>query len=175
MSQGGPLWQSPASVGGLAVYRNGVAGGGGGDTPIDFATVSEPYGTALAARTEGGTFCQPNGPAGYYTHDFNKRIVFQAPADKRIRFTITMAKLDTNWQYGLTFVEPTGGGASDLLVPTVYGDSTANTGTFASQSLPYVIETEVGQNTADFWFASNPFSQNVRADGEFRVTVEFFT
>jgi len=173
VSAGGPLWQSPARVGTLAVYRNGVEGAAD-DTPIDFGTVSEPYGTPLDARTSGGTFCQPNGPGGYYSHNFNQRIVFAAPSGQRIRFTITLAKLDTHWQYGLTFVEPTGGNAGDLLVPTVYGDSSTNSGTFAAQSVPYVIETDVGQNTGDFWFASNPFSHQVRADGEWRVSVEFF-
>tara|TARA_R100001510_G_scaffold43022_1_gene39473 strand:- start:605 stop:1819 length:1215 start_codon:yes stop_codon:yes gene_type:complete len=144
------------------------------DDPIDFATLSEPWGTPLAARTEGGIFCQPNGPSGYYTYNFSGRISFEAPVGKRIRFTITMAKMDSDWQYGFSFIEPIGAGGDSRIVPKVYGDSVAGTGTFASQSVPYVIETSVGQNTADFWFSSNPFSQNVRADGEWRVTVEFF-
>ena len=109
------------------------------DDPIDFATVSEPWGTALAARTEGGTFCQPNGPDGYYTNNFNKRITFEAPSGKRIRFTITLAHLDnTSWQYGITLISPTGAGLGNSL------------------------------------FSSNYFSHQVRNDGEWRVTVEFF-
>jgi len=149
-------------------------GGGGGDDPIDFSTLSEPWGTPLANRTEGGLFCQPNGPDGYYSYNFSGRISFEAPVGKRIRFTITMAKMDDNWQYGMSFIEPVGGGSDDKIVPKVYGDSSAGTGTFASQSVPYVIETTVGNNTADFWFGSNPFQQNVRDDGEWRVQVEFF-
>jgi len=144
------------------------------DDPIDFSTLSEPYGTPLAARTEGGVFCQPNGPSGYYTNNFNQRIVFEAPVGQRIRFTVTLAKLDDNTQYGMTFIAPTGGGMGDALAATVYGDSVANTGTFASQSTPYVLETAAGENTADFWFTSDPFAIQVRADGEWRVTVEFF-
>ena len=177
MSAGGPLWRSPASVGGPAVYRNGHAAGGGGDAPIDFSTLSAPYGTALAARTEGGTFCQPNGPDGYYSNNFNERITFEAPAGKRIRFTITLAHLDdTSWQYGLTLISPSGGGSGDGLTSpvTIYGDSTTGSNYWASHSVPHVVETAAGQNTADLWFASNYFAQNVRNDGEFRVNVEFF-
>ena len=174
MSAGGPLWQSPARVGTLAVYRNGVDSGGGGDTLIDFGTVSEPWGTPLDARTSGGTFCQPGGPGAYYSHNFSGRVSFEAPSGQRIRFTITLAKLDADWQKGFSFIEPMGAGSDSKIVPTIYGDSTTNTGTFASQSTPYVIESSVGQNSADFWFSSNHFAQNVRADGEWRVTVEFF-
>ena len=149
-------------------------GGGAGETLIDFSTLSEPWGTALASRTEGGTFCQPNGPGGYYAHDFGERISFEAPSGKRIRFTITMAKLDDDWQKGFSFIEPVGAGSDSKIVPTIYGDSSTNSGTFASASVPLVVETSVGQNTGDFWFSSNHFAQNVRNDGEWRVTVEFF-
>mgnify|MGYP003140748894 CR=1 FL=1 len=147
------------------------------DDPIDFATLAEPYGTPLAARTEGGTFCQPNGPSGYYPHRFDGRISFEAPVGKRIRFTITLAHLDdTSWQYGMRFISPIGGGNGEALTSpvTIYGDSTNNTNFWSSNSVPYVIETAVGQNTADFWFSSNYFGHQVRADGEWRVTVEFF-
>ena len=147
------------------------------DTPIDFSTLSAPYGTALSNRTEGGTFCQPNGPSGFYSHNFNERISFEAPSGKRIRFTITSALLDSNnSQYGITFISPVGAGTGDALTSpvTIIGDSTAGSGFWGSNSVPFVAETPVGQNTADFWFSSNPFSQNVRNDGSFRVTVEFF-
>ena len=156
--------------------RHGATGGGGGggDDPIDFSTLSEPWGTPLANRTEGGLFCQPNGPDGYYTNDFSGRISFEAPVGKRIRFTIAMAKTDEDWQKGFSFIEPVGGSSSDKIVPTIYGDSSLGTGTFASQSVPLVVETTVGNNTADFWFSTNYFPQNVRNDGEWRVQVEFF-
>lgn len=175
MSQGGPLWQSPASLGGPTVYRNAHAGGD--DTPIDFSTVSAPYGTALAARTEGGTFCQPNGPSGHYSNNFNERVSFEAPAGQRVRFTITLAKLDTNGQYGITLIAGIGNGLGDALTSpvTIFGDSAASTDFWASNSVPFVVETPSGQNEADFWFSSNPFAHQVRADGEFSVTVEFFT
>ena len=156
---------------------NGGHHGGGGDDPIDFSTLSEPWGTPLDNRQEGGTFCQPNGPDGYYTHNFNQRISFEAPVGKRVRFTITSAHLDdNNVQYGITLICPVGGGNGDGLTSplTIIGDSTAGTGFWGSNSVPYVVETPVGQNTADFWFASNPFSQWVRDDGSFRVQVEFF-
>jgi hypothetical protein len=144
------------------------------DDPIDFATLSEPWGTPLDNRQEGGTFCQPNGPDGYYPHNFSGRISFEAPSGKRIRFTITMAKTDDWWQKGFSFIEPVGGGSSDKIVPTIYGDSSTGTGTFAGQSVPLVVETSAGQNTADFWFSTNYFAHTIRNDGEWRVTVEFF-
>ena len=155
---------------------NGGHHGGGGDDPIDFSTLSEPWGTPLANRTEGGLFCQPNGPDGYYSNNFDQRISFEAPAGKRIRFTVTLAHLDDNWQYGIKLRSPIGGGNGESLTSPVniYGDSTAGTDFFSSHSVPFVAETPVGQNTADFWFTSNYFSHQVRPDGEWRVTVEFF-
>tara|TARA_R100001510_G_C7604260_1_gene169911 strand:+ start:216 stop:743 length:528 start_codon:yes stop_codon:yes gene_type:complete len=155
---------------------NGGHHGGGGDDPIDFSTLSEPWGVALEPRTEGGTFCQPNGPDGYYSNNFDQRISFEAPAGKRIRFTVTLAHLDDNWQYGIKLRSPIGGGNGESLTSPVniYGDSTAGTDFFSSHSVPFVAETPVGQNTADFWFTSNYFSHQVRPDGEWRVTVEFF-
>ena len=146
------------------------------DDPIDFSTLSEPYGTPLAARTEGGVFCQPNGPSGYYTNNFNQRISFEAPAGQRIRFTVTLAKLDTNNQYGITLIAGIGNGLGDALTMpvTIFGDSDASTDFWASNSVPFVAETPPGQNAADFWFSSNYFGHQVRADGEWRVTVEFF-
>jgi len=149
-------------------------GGGDGGDVLEFSDYSEPWGTPLANRTEGGTFCQPNGPDGYYQHDFSGRISFEAPSGKRIRFTITMAKMDDNWQKGFSFIEPVGAGSDSKIVPTIYGDSSTGTGTFASQSVPLVVETSVGQNTADFWFSSDHFAHAMRDDGEWRVTVEFF-
>ena len=85
-----------------------------------------------------------------------------------------MAKMDDNWQKGFSFIEPMGAGSDSKIVNTIYGDSSAGTGTFASQTVPLVVETSVGQNTADFWFSSDHFAQNIRNDGEWRVTVEFF-
>lgn len=137
-----------------------AASGGGGVTEYALDSVA---GTTL---TDPAVILQPGAP-GYYPANYNDFVTFEAPVGQRVRATITEAHLDGWWARGINFAEPGVG----FLRNTIYGDSSTPSGTFVAEPVPLVQESPVGINQMEVHFTSDTF---VRADGSFRIEVEFF-
>ena len=157
MSQGGPLWQAPASLGGLAVYRNGVADGGGSFVEYNMDDVA---GTTLT--TSGVILFDSGGSDGSYANNENYTVTFQASASQTVQATMTFCEVEAYYMEGVTF--------SDNGVPItnkISGSGSNSTGFWSSHSLPYVVQS-----------SSNVMQISFRSDGSindagFRIEVIF--
>jgi hypothetical protein len=156
---GGALWPSPARLGGLTVQRQAAAGGGGGGALVEY-NMDDVAGTTLT--TSGVVLFDSGGSDGGYVNNENYTVTFQAAAGQTVEATMTFCEIENYYQEGVTFSDN-----GVAMTNKIYGSGTAGTGFWASNSLPYVIET-----------TSNIMQINFRSDGSvtadgFRIEVVF--
>ena len=156
MSGGGALWPSPARLGGLTVQRPAAAGGG---ALVEY-NMDDVAGTTLT--TSGVVLFDSGGSDGGYVNNENYTVTFQAAAGQTVEATMTFCEIENYYQEGVTFSDN-----GVAMTNKIYGSGTAGTGFWASNSLPYVIET-----------TSNIMQINFRSDGSvtadgFRIEVVF--
>ena len=158
MSNGGALWPSPARLGGLSVQRQAGAGGGGGAL-VEY-NMDDVAGTTIT--TSGVVLFDSGGSDGGYVNNENYTVTFQAAAGQTVEATMTNCEIENYYQEGVTFSDN-----GVAMTNKIYGSGSAGTGFWASNSLPYVIETTT--NVMQINFRSDG---SVTADG-FRIEVVF--
>lgn len=137
--------------------------------PVDIQPPPPAFVTYEIDNVAGQTITTPanvlldsGGSSGGYSPGENYTVTFQAGAGQIVRATITECEIEAYYQEGLQFYDN-----GVAIGNRIYGSATANTGFWATQSTPYVIESTT--NIMEINFKSD-FS--VQDDG-FTVSVDF--
>ena len=137
--------------------------------PVDIQPPPPAFVTYEIDNVAGQTITTPanvlldsGGSSGGYSPGENYTVTFQAGAGQIVRATITECEIEAYYQEGLQFYDN-----GVAIGNRIYGSATANTGFWATNSTPYIIESTT--NIMEINFKSD-FS--VQDDG-FTVSVDF--
>lgn len=130
--------------------------------PPAFVTYEIDNVAGQTITTPSNVLLDSGGSSGGYSPSENYTVTFQAGAGQIVRATITECEIENYYQEGLQFYDD---GA--FLGNRIYGSASANTGFWASNSLPYVIETTT--NVMQINFKSD---WGIQSDG-FTISVDF--
>lgn len=130
--------------------------------PPPFVTYEIDNVAGQTITTPSNVLLDSGGSSGGYSPSENYTVTFQADPGQTVRATITECEIENYYQEGLQFYDD---GA--FFGNRIYGSATANTGTWASASVPYVLETT--SNVMQINFKSD---WGIQSDG-FTISVDF--